>query len=188
MAHWTLAKALATLRSQVDSMYPKRSKRSDGSIGDAKHSARKSDHNRNVRGYVNAVDITHDPRGGFDSYKFAEHLRNTRDPRISYVISNGKIFSSSVAPWQWRKYNGANKHDHHVHISVRQTGETSGGLWQMPPRVTAAQGFAAVPEVPPDADSLPDATDSEDRCFWEDVIDKGTEEDTGEVDQKDNGA
>ena len=182
MAHWTLAKALQTLRSQVDAAHPRRSKKSDGTIGDAKHSARKSDHNRNARGYVNAIDLTHDPAGGFDSYKFAEHLRNKRDPRISYVISNRRIFSSITAPWEWRKYNGANPHSQHVHVSVRQSGETNAGLWQMPPRVVAA-GIADIPDRPVSPDSLPDATDVADRCYWEDVVDKGLEDDSGEVDE-----
>jgi hypothetical protein len=64
------------------------------------------------------MDLTHDPAGGFDSYAFAEMLRRQRDPRIKYVISNRRIFSSEVTPWEWRRYNGTNPHDHHVHISV----------------------------------------------------------------------
>ena len=67
---------------------------------------------------VTAIDITHDPRNGFDSYGFAEFLRRTKDERIKYVISNGRIFNSQTLAWEWRKYSGSNKHDHHVHISV----------------------------------------------------------------------
>lgn len=115
-----LAFALKKLREQVNDAAPKRSKESDGWIGDTKHSARKSDHNPNKKGVVCALDITHDPDGGFDSYEFAEHLRQERDERIANIISNGRIFSSTVSPWKWRKYTGANKHAHHVHISVAQ--------------------------------------------------------------------
>jgi hypothetical protein len=43
------------------------SKDSDGSIGDEHHSARASDHNPDEHGVVHAIDITHDPKGGFDS-------------------------------------------------------------------------------------------------------------------------
>ena len=113
-----LAKSLATLRDQINVQYPKRSKLSDGWIGDAAHRATGSDHNPNSAGVVTALDITHDPAHGVDSWALAEILRQRKDPRIKYVISNGRIFSSVVSPWQWRPYTGANKHAHHVHVSV----------------------------------------------------------------------
>jgi hypothetical protein len=69
-------------------------------------------------GVVSALDLTHDPKNGFDSYAFAEHLRRTKDPRIKYVISNRRIFSSVTRPWEWRKYTGSNGHTSHVHVSV----------------------------------------------------------------------
>lgn len=116
---YRLAQSLTILRSQVNNKYPKRSKVSDGWIGDTAHSSRASDHNPNSSGVVQAVDLTHDPANGFDSYAFAEMLRVNRDPRIKYVISNGRIFSSTTSPWTWRKYTGSNSHSHHVHISVR---------------------------------------------------------------------
>lgn len=113
-----LAHSLATLRDQCNAAAPKRSKKSDGWIGDTAHSARKSDHNPNARGVVQALDITHDPKNGMNSYGLAETLRLSRDPRIKYVISNGRIFSATESPWQWRKYSGSNKHSMHVHVSV----------------------------------------------------------------------
>jgi hypothetical protein len=42
-------------------MFPERSKESDGSIGNAEHSARQSDHNPDQFGIVRAIDITNDP-------------------------------------------------------------------------------------------------------------------------------
>lgn len=70
-------------------------------------------------GVVTALDLTHDPQGGFDSYKYAEMLRTKKDPRVKYIISNGKIASSYVNPkWEWRGYTGSNKHDRHCHLSV----------------------------------------------------------------------
>lgn len=112
---WRVAKSLETLRKQVNEMAPNRSKGSDGSIGDAAHAATKSEHNPNAAGVVRAIDITHDPAHGFDSWKFADMLRVRADPRIYYVISNGRIANPGQP---WRKYTGSNKHDHHVHISV----------------------------------------------------------------------
>jgi lysozyme family protein len=113
-----LAQGLAILRDQINARYPNRSKLSDGWIGDAAHAARASDHNPNAAGVVTALDVTHDPAAGVDTWKLAESLRQRKDPRIKYVISNGRIFSSVVAPWTWRPYTGANKHAHHIHISV----------------------------------------------------------------------
>lgn len=114
------AKATAKILEQVDASAPGRSKTSDGWVGDSAHQATKSDHNQNSAGVVQAQDITHDPRGGFDSYRFAELLRTKQDGRLKYVISNRKIFAGNdgPSPWKWRAYSGSNPHDHHVHISV----------------------------------------------------------------------
>lgn len=121
---WRLARALVQLEAEVNAKWPSRSKDSDGSIGDAAHQSRASDHNPWIRDpegvrICSAIDLTHDPKNGFDSYAFAEWLRTKRDPRIKYVISNRRIFSSETSPWQWRRYSGSNPHDHHVHISVQ---------------------------------------------------------------------
>lgn len=121
---WRLAKSLTTLREEVNMRWPDRSQDSDGAVGDAAHASRDSDHNPWVRdppgpNVVTAIDITHDPAHGFDSYAFADWLRQSRDDRVKYVISNSRIFSATVSPWQWRPYHGANPHDHHVHVSVK---------------------------------------------------------------------
>ena len=114
---WRLAKALDVLRTEVNAIAPFRSKQSDGTKGDDAHAHRKSDHNPNSRGVVLALDLTHDPAGGFDSWKFANWLVGKADPRVDYVISNGRI-ASGAKGWNWRVYTGANKHSHHVHISA----------------------------------------------------------------------
>lgn len=122
---WRLAISLNKLRDQVNTMFPKRSKASDGTVGDAAHATRSSDHNpwvqdHNGQPIVTALDITHDPNSGFDSYKFAEYLLSKKDPRIKYIISNRKIAAGNPGPkpWAWRSYTGKNPHDHHIHISV----------------------------------------------------------------------
>lgn len=119
---WRIAYSLDKndgLFAQVNARVPGRSRASDGSIGDAAHQSRTSDHNawRRVGGQpvVGAIDITHDPKGGFDSYAFAQSLAKSRDPRVKYIISNGKIWNHAEG---WRKYNGKNPHDHHVHVSA----------------------------------------------------------------------
>lgn len=115
---WRVAKSLLTLREQVNAKWPNRDKDSDGTIGDASHSARASDHNPDDNGVVRAMDITHDPKHGCDSYELAEILRQNRDPRVKYIISNRRIANSTQSPWVWRQYNGSNAHDRHMHLSV----------------------------------------------------------------------
>lgn len=118
MANWQLNSALTYLLAQVNAMAPSRSKASDGTIGDTAHASRKSDHNPDAFGIVNAIDITHDPENGCNAALIAEALRKSHDCRIKYVIHAGRIFSSKVLPWTWRPYTGENAHAHHVHVSV----------------------------------------------------------------------
>lgn len=119
---WRLAKSLDVLRSQVNALVPNRSKMDDGTIGDESHSQRESDHNPDSHGVVTAMDLTHDPGRGLDSYVFADELLRAKDGRIKYVISNRRIASGAGQEheaWVWRHYDGASPHDEHVHISVK---------------------------------------------------------------------
>jgi hypothetical protein len=121
---WRNAKSLDTLRKQINAVHPKRSKANDGTIGDAAHASRSSDHNPWVKdgamGVVTALDITHDPANGVDCGKIVEVLKASADPRIKYIIWNRRIWNPSVSP-RWRKYSGANPHDKHFHLSVAST-------------------------------------------------------------------
>lgn len=126
--NWRLARSIDTLLAEVNASFPHRSKKSDGGIGNAEHASRSSDHNPWVKDHngqpvVTAYDFTHDPDGGLDSERLAEALLATKDPRIKYVISNRKIAAghNGPSPWAWRKYGGANPHNHHVHVSVEDT-------------------------------------------------------------------
>jgi hypothetical protein len=115
---WRVAKCLDTLLAQVNAAYPGRSKGNDGTIGDERHQASKSEHNPDSHGVVRARDITHDPEHGLNARKLAEALVASRDPRILYVISDAEICSSKVSPWKWRPYGGSNPHRAHMHLSV----------------------------------------------------------------------
>jgi len=123
---WRVARSLLALRRQVDARAPRRSKASDGTIGDAAHASRSSDHNPWVRdgamGVVTAMDVTHDPANGCDAGALAESILASQDVRVKYVIWNRRIASSyetgGVAAWIWRPYSGTNPHNKHVHISV----------------------------------------------------------------------
>ena len=122
---WRVAKSLLKFRAQFDEQYPNRSRKADGTIGDAAHASRNSDHNPWIKdagmGVVSAMDITHDLQNGPNTHEVAEYMRLKKDRRIKYVISNWRIFSSSTKPWVWRKYTGANGHVGHMHVSVKSS-------------------------------------------------------------------
>lgn len=128
---WRLAKGLEQLRKQVNAKWPDRATSSDGTVGDLRHQALPSDHNPDTRGIVHAIDFTHDPKNGFDSYKFADMLLAKQDPRLKYVISNRRIGSGPAgpSPGKWRPYAGTNAHDKHNHISIMVAGEDDPRPW-----------------------------------------------------------
>lgn len=121
---WRLAKSLEILRAQITETAPKRAKGSDGTIGDAAHASRSSDHNPWIKdggvGVVTALDITHDPRNGVDCAAIAEALRASGDKRLKYIIWNRRIWTPAKSP-NWRAYTGTNPHDKHIHVSVAST-------------------------------------------------------------------
>jgi lysozyme family protein len=156
---WRLAKALEALRDQVNAAFPSRSKASDGTIGDAAHASRPSDHNPGIIdgafGVVTAIDITHDPRTGCDAGALAEALRMSQDSRIKYIISNRRIVSSSavgaVPAWTWRAYTRPNPHEKHVHISVKaeKAFYDATGAWTLPTNAGRPE-IASVPDTGPE--------------------------------------
>lgn len=127
---WRLATSLEELRDEVNKRWPNRSKVSDGTIGDAAHASRDSDHNPWLNNTVRALDITAD---GIDAGWYAAHLRKlgaAGDRRLTnggYVIWNRRITSPDFK--RWTPYNGANPHTHHVHVSVSRTGYNNRGSW-----------------------------------------------------------
>lgn len=124
-----LTPALATLRAEIDALYPNRSKLSDGWLGDAAHAARHSDHNPEEDGSVDAIDVTHDPANGCDCFKLREQVKH--DPRIvggGYVIFNGEIYNPDISD-SWRDYDGENQHEHHMHVSVADRLQNDTSPW-----------------------------------------------------------
>lgn len=123
-----VAKSLLVLFDQLGRAYPKRSTRSDGTIGDAAHRSRDSDHNLwyppPAGGIVTAGDYTHDLANGVDIDRFSDELAASRDPRIKYIIANDLILDSRAGPyaWTWMPYQRwnphRNRHTSHLHLSV----------------------------------------------------------------------
>ena len=128
-----LCAAGVQLRDQVDTWFPDRRTTSDGWLGDSRHSTRKSDHNPDGI-WVRAIDI--DSRlESSDSLApyLADQIRIAAksDPRISYVIFNGRI-CSKILNWRWRKYKGINPHKKHIHISFTTLGDLNGTAFDIP--------------------------------------------------------
>lgn len=117
-----VAPAAQAILDQATTHRPNRSTLSDGTIGDAAHRARVSDHNPDGRGIVHAADLTHDPASGMDAHGWARWLAERRDPRVKYIISNRRIWQPATG---WSGYGGANPHTAHVHVSIR-----SGSRWE----------------------------------------------------------
>lgn len=142
-----LSPALARLRLEVNTLWPNRSKVSDGWIGDTSHAARKSDHNPDYSagGIVRAIDVTN---SGINVDAFIAAV--IRDPRTRYVISRGRIWTRDRG---WHTYYGSNGHYAHVHVSVRSVSEYdlqlhSWGLATSVANDTGGTGGVTVPNLP----------------------------------------
>lgn len=129
---WQLSEAAKRLRAEINLLYPKRDKKSDGALGDAAHSARVSDHNPDKNGWVRAIDIDEDLTGkdGSDT-PLANALAaqivalGKKDRRLKYVIFEGQIWSATYG-WKAKPYTGVNAHKHHIHVSFNPAGDTDG--------------------------------------------------------------
>jgi hypothetical protein len=135
---YKLCKAGQQLRLQFDDTYEDRDKRSDGWIGDLRHTSRPSDHNPDPKtGVVRAIDVDKDVH----RYSkpdlmpdIADQLRRAAkrgEKRISYIIFQGKIASPRMG-WRWRKYRGSNPHNMHCHISFTKAGDKDGSFFNIP--------------------------------------------------------
>jgi hypothetical protein len=129
-----LCKAGVQLREQVDDMYMDRDRKSDGWLGDTRHSVRKSDHNPDKNGIVRALDIDADLGAHKEeAYALVEKIRKCAkrgDKRIKYIIYDGKIMSP-IMNWKRRKYRGANPHRSHFHISFTTLGDKDGSWFDL---------------------------------------------------------
>jgi hypothetical protein len=123
------------LRDQVDTWFPDRCTKSpEGWLGDSRHSARKSDHNPDRFGWVRGLDLNSRLESSDSLAPYlADQIRIAAksDPRISYVIFNGRI-CSKILNWKWRKYKGINPHNKHIHISFTTLGDLNGTPFDIP--------------------------------------------------------
>lgn len=132
MNTWRLSLAAERLRKEIDALWPNRDRKSDGALGDQSHAARKSDHNPDKDGWVRAIDVDEDLNGkdGSDPV-LANRLAGVlieiakHDKRLKYIIFEGRIWSATYR-WSPKEYVGANKHNHHIHISFDKSGDMDG--------------------------------------------------------------
>lgn len=139
---WRVARSLDVLLTEINERAPKRNKVSDGSIGDAAHASRSSDHNPWVKdasgtGVVRARDFTHDPAGGLDCNWLAAEVASLlgNHPALTngaYVIWNRRIISTDRKGEGWRAYTGSNGHTQHCHVSVGTSGYDTTAPWLVP--------------------------------------------------------
>lgn len=103
--------AIAVLR-QATAHWPKRKKASDGLLPSKAHVHQNpnSDHNS---GY--AVDLTDDVKNGVNCAVIYSELQ--KDKRVKYLIFKGKIWSAKNGE---QIYTGINKHNKHLHISIKE--------------------------------------------------------------------
>jgi hypothetical protein len=137
MANWDLTEGLKNLRSQVNTRFPKRDKKSDGTIGDAAHKAETSGHNpddtkgsrpewdgdADANAEVRAWDMDSDlGEPGVTAQMVVDHLRAL--PNLSsvlrYMIYNRKIYRAANG-WKPEKYDGASAHTEHIHYTGAYT-------------------------------------------------------------------
>lgn len=112
--------AIAVLR-QATALRPKRQKAWDGLLPSKAHIKQNpnSDHNSGF-----ACDLTHDAVNGINCHEL--YVKLQADPRVKYLIFSGRIWSKEHGD---RPYDGANKHDHHLHISIKDTAGNDTSPW-----------------------------------------------------------
>lgn len=143
----SLAKSIPVLIDTFDKLYPGRSRDSDGTFPSAEHHLANphSDHESG-----NAVDISHDPVHGVNTYRIADYMIAHPDKRLRYIISNKRIAGNAdfvsanphyhcPGPWQWGVYDGASDHTEHMHFSLEHAPalRDSVAKWDIGPKLDA---------------------------------------------------
>lgn len=135
---WKRSAAAVTLMAQLNARFPKRDTSSDGSIGDAAHRTRQSDHNPNVRGFVLAQDIDEDFGRAGDARKFADQLAayaasgKPGADRIKNIVYEDQVASGTYRKWFWIFRGSGYEHRHHIHVSFTEKAEKDGQPFPLP--------------------------------------------------------
>jgi hypothetical protein len=137
---WVLTRGLDWFRTCVNRRWPKRDKKSDGTIGDLAHQLESaSGHNPDKTGKaewkdgdslneVRAFDMDNNLNEPGTTYEmFIQFLivelgrkANVLHLVFRYIIYNGRIWAASTG-WKTQTYNGPSKHTEHGHFSGAYT-------------------------------------------------------------------
>ncbi len=156
---WRLANSIAQLRAEANLANPARDKRSDGTIGNAEHATRFSDHNPWIViagwGVVRALDLDVDGLKLAEAFERLRQLANVNQlPQLrngGYLILNRRI---TRPDWSgWNTYTGPNPHTSHGHASASR--DVAGfdsrapfGVFRYAPPPAPAPVPVPVPPVP----------------------------------------
>jgi hypothetical protein len=132
-----------TLRNQINQKWPHRDRRTDGWIGDRKHSERISDHNPDENGIVHAIDIDENfgrgkERNGAAAMRLADELLAYAQSalpgakRLKYVVYEDQIASGTYKRTWWRWRGRGYGHTAHIHVSFTNAADSDGSLWPLP--------------------------------------------------------
>jgi hypothetical protein len=130
---WHVDEGLAVFIRQMKAAYPGIT---IGTIGDASHSSRTSDHNPDPDGSVDAADpMVNNRFFTADADEVVKALVKSRDERIAYIIWQRRIISSrpvdGYQAWTWRHYDGSDPHVGHFHMSVNDKHHSNRDLWSI---------------------------------------------------------
>lgn len=144
MGSWVLVPALESLRAEINTIAPNRSKTSDGTVGDSAHAGRSSDHNPDETGAtpdedsdskneVHGLDVDKDLNlPGVTMQDVVDTIvgrcrRDNSDPaneaRLKYVIFDGYWWEAP--DWERELYTGSNSHTEHAHFSAEYDSQYS---------------------------------------------------------------
>lgn len=131
MASWHLNEFLTTWRASVNKQFPRRTKASDGTIGDTAHQQTASQHNPDADGSVDAWDADVNLLGSSTETGTAAEVAAMKkliaefqkQPQAQLWIFQRHIANRDVDTWKVRPYTGPSPHDHHCHFQSRSTQE-----------------------------------------------------------------
>jgi peptidoglycan hydrolase-like protein with peptidoglycan-binding domain len=133
---WRTPPSITQLGQQIDAVGG-RATAADGTCASKNHDkvSPSSDHRPKPYsgpGIVRGIDATCTTAQG---NRWTEAIRKSKDPRVKYVIFNGRIFSSYPSggrgAWAWGKYTGSNPHAKHIHVSTVSTQDQNKSAWRI---------------------------------------------------------